>query len=539
MKAKSNSRKIFAAMNTSSIASSTQNSGKVNQNNGYMDKKIAKKINETVANTTVTQIDSKINYEEKSYKNERNKNNRTFSLDMSANYNTYHNKSRTKANNDTFNAGMTVNNYNIYSGNGSTPNNEIEDFVPMSTTYGTNKRYRTDSMSMNENNVPSFTGENVLTTTAKLKSSNLDLKSKNNMNNSSYFIKNSLSKFLSHNQAKANLQIKNKSVKKNSLNKTNSLMNTSSNNLNSNHKVNYPISHNQSGIQSPAISNLPSSHISSKCAGIPPSPQKMLSHHSNTSNQEENNYISSESLSSNTKNKLNEIKLAIIEVVNQTKHKNAVLKELENIYKYVQKNLNSGFGTNTTFNYFTDMDKVSIEKRNDSNRSDVSHKLKFDIINNENEKLKSENINLKTKIQNIDNKFDKLAEENNELRNYVKEKSENLEDLKHTLSQFQKELNNMKLANDISESKKRNNTKNNFFGISKGNTASVINNKSKSIKEVLNTFLNTKKNESRSQIDTMRSDSSDDKKKLERDEQIALKNKLISPFRKNEVKLYL
>lgn len=94
-------------------------------------------------------------------------------------------------------------------------------------------------------------------------------------------------------------------------------------------------------------------------------------------------------------------------MLNKNKNKALVLKELEHIYKYVQK------ATNT------------------NNLDDT-------------EMLKRENIKLKNKIEIIDKKFEKVYSENNELREYMKEKTENMNSMQHVLQHFKVELDEMK-----------------------------------------------------------------------------------------------
>jgi hypothetical protein len=96
-----------------------------------------------------------------------------------------------------------------------------------------------------------------------------------------------------------------------------------------------------------------------------------------------------------------------------------------------------------------DEEEFSLGSRNSCSkvRSPASSEIENELfmgLNKENEKLKSENIELKLKLDCIDRKFDKLSDENSEMKTYVKEKSENFDEMKKVLGLLYGEVSEMK-----------------------------------------------------------------------------------------------
>lgn len=166
-------------------------------------------------------------------------------------------------------------------------------------------------------------------------------------------------------------------------------------------------------------------------------------------------------MSNEDKIKLCEIKNMILELVLSSKQKNLILKELENIYRYVLK-VNSPIqstcdeeiinsqprksvissSNSFTNSYTNNFNALKSSKRGVSDK-DISS------VDNENETLKKENESLKSKMEVIDQKFDLICVENKELKKYMKEKTDNIDDLRNILKAFQGELNEMKKSKQI------------------------------------------------------------------------------------------
>jgi hypothetical protein len=128
-----------------------------------------------------------------------------------------------------------------------------------------------------------------------------------------------------------------------------------------------------------------------------------------------------------------------VDLVNNTKDKKYILKELENVYKYVLK---------VTLNSEREEEEFSLNSRNSCKvcsptSSEIENEL-FNNLNKENEKLKSENTELKLKLDKIDKKFEKFSSENDDLKCYMKEKSENFDEMKKVLTLLYGEVSEMK-----------------------------------------------------------------------------------------------
>jgi hypothetical protein len=90
---------------------------------------------------------------------------------------------------------------------------------------------------------------------------------------------------------------------------------------------------------------------------------------------------------------------------------------------------------------------MSLNSRNSKLRSPSGSELEYELmtnLNKENEKLRNENHELKSKLDHIDNKFDKLSSENGDLKKYMKDKSENFDEMKKVLSMLYGEVTEMK-----------------------------------------------------------------------------------------------
>jgi predicted nuclease with TOPRIM domain len=92
-----------------------------------------------------------------------------------------------------------------------------------------------------------------------------------------------------------------------------------------------------------------------------------------------------------------------------------------------------------------DEEEISLNSKNFKNKSPITSHNSDNIESlNENEHLKKENTELRSKLEGIDKKFDKLASENNELRSYIKDKSDNLDEMKVMLNCLLTEMTKMK-----------------------------------------------------------------------------------------------
>lgn len=189
---------------------------------------------------------------------------------------------------------------------------------------------------------------------------------------------------------------------------------------------------------------------------------------SKTPNDEETSIDDSElPLSNETKVKLNEIKHSIIELLNNNRQKSTILKELENIYRYVikvnspiastcdEENLNSNNSNQrksilSSTNSFSNSVNFNVSQIKSSKRN--TYDKEVHLADFESDLIKKENENLKNKIEVIDKKFDQICTENKDLKNYIKEKTENIEDLKSYILNFQTELNEMKKQNQMTAS---------------------------------------------------------------------------------------
>lgn len=188
-------------------------------------------------------------------------------------------------------------------------------------------------------------------------------------------------------------------------------------------------------------------------------------------NRNINSNDTSPPLTNETKVKLNEIKYSVIELLNNSRNKSLILKELENLYKYVQNSSSpvdeeesskESKGSKELANSQFNARKSILSSGSNTAWASVSNSVNFNaksskrhtsekelqLIDLENELLKKENDNLKSKIETIDKKFDKMCNENSELRQYVKEKSDNIEELRSVLNSFKKELNEVKKKTD-------------------------------------------------------------------------------------------
>ena len=127
-----------------------------------------------------------------------------------------------------------------------------------------------------------------------------------------------------------------------------------------------------------------------------------------------------------------------------------ILRELENIHKYVIKSSSPILSPADEEINFSQMARISMTStcsssnnvRLSGNTNNIimtpnANSSKTDV---ENDNLKKENEKLKNKIDTIDKKFDKICEENTELREYVKEKTDNLDGMRTVLDKINEEL---------------------------------------------------------------------------------------------------
>ncbi len=93
-----------------------------------------------------------------------------------------------------------------------------------------------------------------------------------------------------------------------------------------------------------------------------------------------------------------------------------------------------------------DEEEISLNSKNSKNKSPITSHNGSEGVDPlfENEHLKRENNDLKYKLESIDRKFDKLSSENNELRVYIKDKSDNLDEMKIMLNSLLYEMKSMK-----------------------------------------------------------------------------------------------
>ena len=119
----------------------------------------------------------------------------------------------------------------------------------------------------------------------------------------------------------------------------------------------------------------------------------------------------------------------IINLVNEQDNKYEkilVMKEIENIYKTI----------------FSDLEEYEISIHS-KRKSFTTPPMQSETIQ-EVEELRKENKDLKIKLNNVDKEFEKIHIENGELREYIKIKSDNLDEMKTVLNNLVSEINEMK-----------------------------------------------------------------------------------------------
>lgn len=145
-----------------------------------------------------------------------------------------------------------------------------------------------------------------------------------------------------------------------------------------------------------------------------------------------------ENLPSSTKSKLHDVRDNILQILSQADsryEKYSILRELDNIYKHIVNRVN---------NEYKDEEEISLNSKNSKNKSPITSHTGSECIEPESDYLKKENIELKHKLESIDNKFDRLSSENNELRAYIKDKSDNVDEMKVMLNTLLCEISKMK-----------------------------------------------------------------------------------------------
>jgi len=162
-------------------------------------------------------------------------------------------------------------------------------------------------------------------------------------------------------------------------------------------------------------------------------------------------------LDNDTKFKLQNLKENIYEILNFDSNKTnfnklQIFKELEMIYREVMTSYNSLFNENTTHieyylynntNTNTNTNELTDERmKTYSTIEELKEKIKTSEINYH--KLSLEYENLKNKNEMLERKIILSDEENSKLRNFLKEKTENMEDLKAIMTHYKKEFEKMK-----------------------------------------------------------------------------------------------
>jgi hypothetical protein len=194
--------------------------------------------------------------------------------------------------------------------------------------------------------------------------------------------------------------------------------------------------------------------------------------------ESDSNFFPNESFS-----KFQNIKKGLIELVNETKDKSQIIRELDMIYKNILKvsnpsvlspeeemttnsNLNFtrcmsnfGLGENNIAQNFnnisgvskdgsTSVSKPSLHNGINKDPSNPSMEEQISAANSqlqfENESLRKENDLLQSKIEEIDKKFEKILKENEELKGFVNKKAENIQTMEDVIKKFQSELNEVK-----------------------------------------------------------------------------------------------
>ncbi len=181
--------------------------------------------------------------------------------------------------------------------------------------------------------------------------------------------------------------------------------------------------------------------------------------------------------SEHLENKFELIKHNLIELVNQTKDKSSIIKELDSIYRNILKislpayneedifkeqfdniitNNISNFNniSQVSNNISTSLSKPSLNFNNGNKEQSLSHSDCHSHLQMENESLKKENVKLIKKIEDIDNKFERLIKENHDLKGFVKKKTQNIKSMEEVIKKFQNELNEVKLKQNINAFKK-------------------------------------------------------------------------------------
>ncbi len=169
-------------------------------------------------------------------------------------------------------------------------------------------------------------------------------------------------------------------------------------------------------------------------------------------------------------NKFELIKHNLIELVNQTKDKSSIIKELDSIYKNILKislpancedelfkehlmydNNISNFNniSQVSNNISTSLSKPSLNLNNCNKEQSLSHSDCNSHLHLENESLKKENVKLIKKIEEIDNKFERLIKENENLKGFVKKKTQNIKSMEEVIKKFQNELNEVKIKQNL------------------------------------------------------------------------------------------
>jgi hypothetical protein len=173
--------------------------------------------------------------------------------------------------------------------------------------------------------------------------------------------------------------------------------------------------------------------------------------------------------------KMELIKSTLIEVVNETKDKYLIIRELDQIYRnilkvahpkrevdnnlYISPSPVPNTNVSQNLHYLTNMEDDNIfnftncfvENNNNFTSSQSKPSLHYRDASNigeslqiENEFLKNENHNLKHKIDEIDKKFERISQENENLKGYVLKKTDNVDAMQEIIMKFQSELNEIK-----------------------------------------------------------------------------------------------
>ena len=200
------------------------------------------------------------------------------------------------------------------------------------------------------------------------------------------------------------------------------------------------------------------------------------------SDRNDNNHSSGENntITEEDKNILNQIESLIFQLINNSSSpKKIILKEIGNIYQ----NVIEWCKNNEGINYISIENVIPCRKKNNTN-SNISKKnsLKNNTINNKNEDKNKDIIEKELNILN--KKYNQIKEENINLKYLITEKTTAFEDVKNSLKNFQKEINQLKNNNNHNNFVNKNNENNNTDNNNDNNNNIIINSKGLEMKNI-------------------------------------------------------